>query len=306
MFVALLFLLVSVTSAQRIEHEHKIRVPLELQETLWKWLLNRYQDPSWLNQEKFRFRSEFGDEVFTDYYFDTKQLSLMRQGHGIRHRSRSVISGAAIQKDERQLLQIKLNPMDDSNGLTRIEHKLDVIPWANPKTELLSNLVVSRDRNQLHALLKPLKVVANELLTFLMLKQHRQRIYLSDDSGPLATLTLDLVTSNSWLSNVKWLEIELELNEIRYTNATTQNRLLMTQITETIKHDLLTTFSELAIDQTPKYDMGFQMVVKHSPLPVLWLVNRGITEELLSTLFLTLVLVVIALAFFLARKYLAH
>jgi len=302
MYIVLLLLLIFSVPAERIEHERKIRVPLALQETLWSWLLEKFHDPSWLNQDDSQFYTQLGDELFSDYYFDTRRLDLMNQGHGIRHRSREVISGSAIEKDNRQLIQIKLGQNEDMEKLTRIEHKLDVVLGASPRTELLPNLVVSKDRDRLYTLLKEIGVQARELRPFLLLKQHRRRVYLSDKQGPYATLTLDLVTSTSWLSNVKWLEIELELNEIRYTESPMDIRQKMTQTTQKIEAELLNRFPDLIMDQTPKYDLGFQMVLKSSPLPVLWLVSLGITEENLSTIVLLLVLAATATLIFIVQK----
>ncbi|MBW6537645.1 MAG: CYTH domain-containing protein, partial [Mariniphaga sp.] len=74
----------------RIEYEIKLRLPLEQIDEVWDWLVVSYKDVAWLNDEDYRFEAEFGNEDFTDTYFDTPDLMILSENNGIRHRMRTV------------------------------------------------------------------------------------------------------------------------------------------------------------------------------------------------------------------------
>lgn len=260
----------------RIENEAKLRVPLEITDEVWAWLQKRYADCAWLNQDDSVFTATFGDEGFQDVYCDTPDLKLLAEQSGIRHRSRVIHSGSAMRKDGRQLLQIKLNRADPT-GLARSEIKFTVEPSGSQKTvddvHPVIGLVGKDQREDCKARIRELGIDPYELRPILTVDQNRRRVYLSDQKGAFATLTLDLCSSTSWGTDLKWTEIELELNEIRYTEADATGRKWMERINEQIQADLMAAFPGIVQDQTPKYNKSFAMIESATWMPVRTLVR---------------------------------
>lgn len=266
--------------AVRIESEIKLKVPLQQSEDVWEWLQRRYTDASWLDRDGANFYASFGDEDFTDIYFDTPNLVMLAEQSGVRHRSRIVHSGPASEKDERELLQLKLN-REDPTGVARSEIKFDVSPRARIRTNEdvhpMLGLIGRTDREQLKALFQSWDINPNAMQPVLTLEQNRRRVYISDQAGAFATLTLDLCSTSSWGTDLHWAEMELELNEIRYTQADQATRLWMEQLIATIQSDLQQAFPEIVQDQTPKYNTAFDAIEAQTWLPVRFLIRWGLS-----------------------------
>lgn len=264
----------------RIESEIKLKVPLEQSEEVWDWLQRRYTDASWLDRDGSNFYASFGDEDFTDIYFDTPNLVMLAEQSGVRHRIRTVHSGPASEKDERELLQLKLN-REDPTGVARSEIKFDVSPRARIRTNEdvhpMLGLVGRTDREQLKVLFHSWDINPTAMHPVLTLEQNRRRVYISDQAGAFATLTLDLCSTSSWGTDVHWAEMELELNEIRYTQADQATRLWMEQLIATIQSDLQQAFPEIVQDQTPKYNTTFDAIEAQTWLPVRFLIRWGLS-----------------------------
>jgi hypothetical protein len=264
----------------RIEYEVKLRVPLEEMEAVWVWLQMRYADPSWLNVDGYVFQASFGDEDFTDTYFDTPDLRLLEREGGVRHRVRVVHTGPADSKDGRELLQVKLD-RGDIAGVARSEIKFDVarpgdgsaVDEAHP----LLSLVRKRQREEFATVFSSLRVNPYDMYPVLTITQNRRRIYLSDQDGAFATLTLDLCATNDWGVNLRWSEVELELNEIRYTEADGANRERMERVVALVQADLLAIFPNIVPDQTPKYNTAFTSIEATTRLPLRRLIKWRIT-----------------------------
>jgi hypothetical protein len=282
----------------RIENEAKLKVPQEITEQVWTWLQERYKDSTWLNRDGRTFTSTFGDEIFVDRYFDTPDLKLLGLESGVRHRSRIVTEGSAKRKDGRQLVQVKLS-RHDGVGLERSEIKYTVdtpagVDSAN-ETSVLS-LLDRSDRAAMSRRLADIGVDPTQLRPMVTLDQNRRRVYVADQNGPFATVTLDMVSTSGWWQSVAFTEIELELNEIRYTEADEKTRLWMHALNEVIQADLVARFPGIAQDQTPKYNKAFARLETGMPfgLPVRQFIRWHLTATgVLSSV--TLVLVGLAL-----------
>ncbi len=267
---------VTADDGARIEYETKLRVPLEHLDEAWAWLQVRYADCSWLNQEGYVFQAEFGDEDFTDTYFDTPDLRMLADEGGVRHRRRVIHSGPATNKDGRQLLQIKLDH-GDVTGVARAEIKFEVpargagrsLDDAHP----LLSLVEKSQHDEFYAVFRALNIDPYGMRPILTLEQNRRRIYLNDQVGAFATLTLDLCSTSSWGVNLRWAEAELELNEIRYTEANEAERQRMARVIEKIQADLQLAFPTIVQDQTPKYNTAFAAIAAATWLPVRQLIQ---------------------------------
>jgi hypothetical protein len=289
----------------RIESEAKLRVPLERTDEVWQWLQERYRDPSWLDSGETKHSATFGDELFEDVYYDTPTFDLYGQQSGVRHRSRNVLEGSAMRKDGRQLMQLKLS-RGDSAGLDRSEIKFEVVHNPRPKTaedvHAMLGMIAPEMRDSCKQRLREFGVDALALRPVLQVDQNRRRVYLADLKGALATLTLDLCTSSSWGASLRWTEMELELNEIRYTEADESARQSMQALAKRLQADLQAKFPDIVQDQTPKYNKALDMIVADSALPVRWLITNGITrEDFLTRIALCLVAVVGGGAFAFAR-----
>jgi len=252
----------------RIETEAKLTVPNDLAEEVWTWLSARYRDCSFLDRDGHRFRATFGDEHFIDRYFDTPDLAFLEAQSGARHRSRIVMEGSAAAKDGRQLVQLKLN-RNDVKALERAEIKfpVDPEPGIDPaKDRRLLALVDKDDRPALAERIAEFGADPAGLRPILTIEQNRRRVYISDQHGAFATITLDKVTCHGWWQTLHWTEVELELNEIRYTEADAKARAAMNAINEAIQADLVAKFPAIRQDQTPKYNKGFAMLEAGMPL----------------------------------------
>lgn len=262
----------------RIESEIKLTVPDEDVEPLWSWLRERYADLSWLEDTGRRYRVGYGDELFRDTYFDDQDLAVLARKGGVRHRRRAVLSGAAASKNGRELLQIKL-ATEDAEGVARGEIKFVVDPPGRAKEpgdgHPLLGLIARAQRDQVIRTFRGLGLDALAMRPVLTVEQVRRRVYLSDDEGALATLTLDQCSCGDFGTQQAWTEIELELNEIRYTEADAAGRRELERIVGLIEQDVLAAFPGIRRDQTPKYAKAFQGIERGSVLPVRLLVRAG-------------------------------
>lgn len=257
----------------RVENEYKIVVPGELTEQVWDYLVQRYgsTDSSALKESGLPFTSTLSDEDFQDVYFDTFGLKLAEENAGVRHRTRIVSSDPSNRKNGRELIQIKLSRAGD-NDTNRSEIKFPV-----RKTEIASEGRMSKDPLDRHQLLGLMAhsarkgfvktissagVDARALSEKVVLNQRRRRVYVLLNGAPYATMTLDEVSSSKWWSHIAFTELELELNEIKFTAAGSQERISMQKINDSIKEHLLSTFPALRVDQTPKYTKAINVLKK--------------------------------------------
>jgi hypothetical protein len=85
-------------------------------------------------------------------------------------------------------------------------------------------------------------------------EQLRKRIYITKREQTFLTITLDYVSSKYKDKSFNFVELELELNEICYTESDSLTRVAMEKITSDIKSDLMAKFPSIKQDQTPKYN----------------------------------------------------
>lgn len=250
----------------RIENEAKLRVPDDVREAVWKWLQTRYREPGFLDRAGHAFHATFGDEVFVDRYFDSPELQLLQADSGLRHRSRVIRDGSAMAKDGRQLVQLKLN-RHDGTGLERAEIKFKVVPrqGIDPADEPAVLDLVGKARGDLATRLLELRLDPSRLRNLVTIEQVRRRVYLADQHGAFATITLDDVRCDGWWQQVRFTEIELELNEIRFTEADATLRATMNAINAAIQADLQQVFPSIVQDQTPKYTKVFSVLEAGMP-----------------------------------------
>jgi hypothetical protein len=241
-------------SAQRVESEYKLGIPNDEATALWQYLKSE-QFLSKLKTE-YKLKTEISIEDFVDVYYEDKELSLYSQKVGLRYRSRYI-------KDTliKQLIQLKTPLLED--GVARTETKYEIKKSKDKKDiygrHPLLRYIKKKDRGNLNYQLSKFGSESLKMLPELKLRQTRSRIYITDSLASLATITLDEVT-NLEFPFQRYTEMELELNEIRYTSSGEKERERMERINEKLKNGLLKSFPSLYQDQTPKYNKMKQMI----------------------------------------------
>jgi len=235
-------------SAARVESEYKLALPNEEASELWEHL----QSEPFLS----KLRSEYdltttsSVEEFIDIYFDDEDHNLYNQKVGLRYRSRYV-------KDSllKRLVQLKTPLLAD--GVARVETKYE-IKKSQDKNDIyarhdLLKYIKKKDRNNLNYHLAKFGSESLKMDPNVELRQTRSRIYISDSLASLATITLDVVSNLSFPFQ-KYTEMELELNEVRYTASDEKEKQKMERFNKKLRNGLLETFPSLYQDQTPKYN----------------------------------------------------
>lgn len=228
----------------RLETEYKLAVPVGQDAVVWRWLSGRYavQKPRALGAG---WTSALGEEIFRDRYFDVPAGTLLRARAGLRHRQRFDTTGQLI----KQLVQLKIT--DDANGMLRQELKFKPIEEATDATPL-AELLLPVDQPTLDSALAALGVHSVDLRLAFRLAQRRRRLYLRQDGEDFSTITLDS-SYDADGAPATFTEIEVEINEKRYTGASEIERGRMRIVLDSIRADLFRQFPDLRQDQRPKY-----------------------------------------------------
>ena len=272
-YLSVLFVLLFTGFAfgeSRLVSEFKLTVPDDQPDAIWSYLNEAYgPNGTMLTKLGPGFTATFAIDEFVDRYFDTQELPLLKMRSGLRHRTRHILEGTNMEKDGRQLVQLKLSTEDES-GVVREEDKYEVRDEPgkmNSAEERLPcvGLVKQHQRPLLVDRLKALSIQPENLREITVLLQTRRRAYISLDGKAFATITLDNVLARSWIYIVEFNEMELELNEIAYTDADESTRQKMTELNALMKKDLFTRFPELKQDQTPKYNKSVERLKKSDP-----------------------------------------
>ena len=238
----------------RLENEYKLAIPDKDVEALWIFLQSNFTGDITIG--RFVLNGTPSVERFMDVYYDTESKDLMKNNIGLRYRKRY--------KDDvllKELIQLK-TPFS-ADAVVRNEFKFE--PIKKKSTDLDSR----------HSLLKHLDKSGKENLAFelaeyhvkitdidkaLQLQQVRSRIYLKDENDEsAATITLDKV-NNTFFPFQEYAEVELELNEVRYTQADEEEKQMLVEINMELKKAIHTTFPDIEIDQRPKYNKMHELI----------------------------------------------
>lgn len=250
-FICVSFINIYQTVGQsgRLESEYKLDIQSQDVEPLWDFIKTNYAQENFTIDD-LTLQGEESIEVFIDKYFDLEDGSFSEAEISLRHRKR--FKNDTLLKE---LVQLKTPFSKDK--VVRNEIKFDVKKKKNlndlsnrhPFLKLLSG--EDRDRMSFH--LAEFKVRPEQIQESLKLKQTRKRIYIKDVRGEsIATITLDEVNNFSFPFQ-EYAELELELNEIRYTEADEKERARMNALNENIKTSLSDKFPNLKVDQRSKY-----------------------------------------------------
>lgn len=288
----------------RIENEVKLSLPREQTEEVWAYLLQRYGSRSpWLAELGPGLTAKFSNEQFRDRYFDDGALRLLHAQSAVRHRARVDLDDPNDRKSGRELIQIKLQRPGDQE-LNRSEIKFPVKHYAPTKPLDAHPVIGLIDRDHRSEFMNTVAshgYDAMQLEPKLTLEQRRRRVYISLDGSPFATITLDEVSSEKWGEKIEFTEIEMELNEIAYTEAPETTRKAMEAVNERMKRDLMTAFPRIVQDQTPKYNKAFAALdqrIRFFPLAL----RGGMPVERMAALVTIPLVAFAAMAFRTRRK----
>lgn len=236
----------------RVEWEDKLLVPLEQADEVWRFLHDwLVENPAGLASLDPTLASKFSEELFTDTYFDTPDLRLLADEHGLRFRHRVNRTDPSDPKSGRSLVQLKLSGISD-DALERGEFKFDVADAIDLELPILQILRRS-ERSGLQARLSELGVDARTVRPILTITDLRRRIYLDRHSTPILSVSHDHVTVRKLWASVEFVEIEPELNEVIYTAADSATRQEMAAIGERISSAIMERFPDVRRDLMPKY-----------------------------------------------------
>ncbi len=240
----------------RLETEYKLAVPAGQETAVWRWLNGTYArtKPQALGAG---WATASGTETFHDRYFDDTAHTLLRARAGLRHRRRFEADGTL----KKQLVQLKIT--NDTAGMLRQELKFKLAGGAAAATPL-ADLLQSGERSRLDVALAGLGVVVPDLTQEMDLGQRRRRLYLRLNGDDFATLTLDS-SYHIGLPTATFTEVEVELNEKRFTAAAPAERVQMQALLTGIRADLLRQFPEIIQDQRPKYTKLAALLDKVAP-----------------------------------------
>ena len=267
MLILSLYVVCQCCGQARIESEYKISVPNEQQESLWSFLQSIFVNNAKGILPK-NTSTEIATEVFYDTYFDDVQETLLGYQAGARYRERYVQDSLI-----KTLLQLKVPTLDEL-GIARKEHKFspenkfDI----NDRTGLHPFLkhVKQKDVNDVDLILGQFGTSSRKMQESIKLKQVRRRIYISDPEGALMTFTLDEVSAFHF-PYTQFVELELELNEVRYTDADFEGQSELEKINAKAKDVIFAQFQNIKQDQTPKYN---KMHAALSTQPSAWIYNN--------------------------------
>lgn len=257
------------TGVKRIEEEDKITVPLDKIDEVWKFLNDHYiKDASSIKAISPKISASTANEDFTDTYFDTPKLELLAQKDGVRHRRRYNLTNPEDRKSGRELVQIKTSGIS-ANALQRAEVKFDVkYPTkisSREDSHPVIGLIDPGQRQEFKDQVTALGINPESLKPILTLYDQRQRIYWSFDGKPFISFSLNHVASNLFWAKAEFAEIEPELNEVTFTEASVEDRKYMEEVNAKIINELKSELPYLKSDLTPKYNKTFNQFASKIP-----------------------------------------
>jgi len=271
LFLIFLFLQFNLF-AQRAENEQKY----DLSNEDLSSIVNRFKEISKdkkliKNQLGINFSVSLSKEVFYDLYFDNKNLYFYKNQMGLRERKRFL--GSFEDQSEKFLKKtIQFKIPSNKDDLIRFEYKFDAAP-INAKVRsfydkhpFLSK-VSEDDRDQVFFIFKKFEINWSDLIPVLKIKQIRQRLYISKDFIPYMTLTADSVEGDidSSEKSIFLNELEVEINEVLYTQASLSEKKSMEHFSNSLLQKL--TLGKIASDQNqlPKYNKVMDLFLKDNP-----------------------------------------
>ncbi len=253
----------SLKPAVRMEDELTYAVRPQDTEKLWSFLVNRFKAD--VTIDGMQFRTVQSIEHFVDSYFDTADRKLIKQWAGLRFRHRIGERG-----EVKELIQLKVTPRstDDVRGVLRNEIKF--VPAIGvggsgefPTSDLLTSFLKGADIERFAQNMSLLGVRPEDLRFLLKINQQRRRIYFRQGDKQFFTLTLDFFKGSKNWSQTQLAQLEVEIGENLFTNATAEERLKYLEI----QHKLLAVVKskfKLEQNQMPKVVQMYEILSSKS------------------------------------------
>lgn len=269
----------SLTNNVRIEDDTSFAYSTSKSEEIVAYLQKKYvEDKTFVNNLNKKYylnvTSKYSDEYFTDVYFDTPSLDLMERKAGLRHRTRKT---AAATTPDKALIQLKVSGEDkltdtENNG-SRNEIKFGVKKSApeNAFAEPL-DLIPDKEKSGFKDRFEELDINPKNLKPIYRMKQRRRRVGLPlPDGQNFIGFSVDDVSAKRLWAKINFSQMEIELNEITYTNASPAMREEMQQIKKEMIKDLKNKFPYLEQDKEIKHGKAFRFLTQKIPLYAFWI-----------------------------------
>ena len=244
------------TSGKRIESEFKLAVPEAEAGDLWSYLTTNFSNLAVKKWDE-NYSSSSTIEVFIDQYFDSSTDILYENLTGVRYRERYIADSLA-----KNLIQIKLSSRDTAN-VAREEIKFKVYEKIKKGDRQAMHPfwrhIRPKQREKANFYLSAFQITGDDLQPTVKVQQERRRIYIAEQAQPLMTITLDRVRSY-YFPYPTYTELELELNETRYTAGNFAEKKRMEAFNKQLKAQIMTQFPNLQQDQTPKYNKMYDLL----------------------------------------------
>jgi hypothetical protein len=119
-----------------------------------------------------------------------------------------------------------------------------------------------RDRQQSQAIPGP---DARALRPVLWIEQRRRRVHFSDAQWMLVTVTMDQSMARRWWARAPWTEVAIEPDEVRYAQASPEERRRLDGLLAALRADLLRRFPALIEYSQPRYTEAFDRLDQELP-----------------------------------------
>jgi hypothetical protein len=253
----------------RIEQEDKLFVPDDIAMDVWAFLQQRFvADKAFLVSLDPALTSFASEEHFRDTYYDTPSMQMAAMQSCVRHRRRVNLTNEADRKNNRELMQIKLNHISD-NALERGEIKFEVeypaVVSSAEDSHPMFGIVKPSHRGLLRKRLVDIGLEPDTMKPVVTIDDIRRRVYIYKNGSPFISISHDSGTSGMWWARARFCEIEPELNEIQFTNANAEGRAYMESILKTIVSEIRGKFPAITQNLTPKYNKVFERVESQVP-----------------------------------------
>jgi hypothetical protein len=106
---------------------------------------------------------------------------------------------------------------------------------------------------------------ARALRPVLWIEQRRRRVHFSDAQWTLATVTMDQSTARRWWARAPWTEVAIEPDEVRYAQASPEERRRLDGLLAALRADLLRRFPALIEYSQPRYSEAFDRLEQELP-----------------------------------------
>ena len=271
--------LAAVNSSQnagtvRVEDDFNLAYSSGKSDEVVAYLKERYiDDQSFVRELGPYFASTYGDEDFTDTYFDTPRLDLYKRKAGLRYRIRTNRLDQESDKNGRELIQLKLsgadkfNDQDNTGSRNEIKFEVDRAAsgnFADDRNPAIS-LIALDMREEFKERIQELGLDPYDLRPILIIEQHRRRVYLNRDGATFISFSMDDANSQLWWADSSFSQMEVELNELAYTAADAALKERMQKIREGMIADLREHFDYLQDDKTIKYTKMFDLLDTRLP-----------------------------------------